>query len=344
MLKVRACVLKAAPNYEDAKGDQHRVEGAQGEKEIAGDLVMFPQRVKVAEAAHHKQKDHRQCCRTGDEKHTVESCIHGTTLLHDSPAKLSRNSSRPGTRLPVTTGPAQSDDRVIPTISVRALHHCGALESLAMLGSVRRTTSPRSVPWQPTTQRCPTTCAASMTSPERSCFLSERASKQLLGPSTAVKKLVAIDKDVNALAALRADVAAQGSPIAWTSSAAASKRSPRPAMPCTSSSACTRWTTLSRRCSMPSRWLPTWWCTTTLPVRNGSTTARRKTKSRAAQPSCRQFGIRRQQTFQAEQRFANYDELYAKVAPQGPLAIERALNFVGAKDIVIPFSYELNLL
>jgi hypothetical protein len=41
---------------------------------------------------------------------------------------------------------------------------------------------------------------------------------------------------------------------------------------------------------------------------------------------------------------ANYDELYAKVAPQGKLAIERAGRFEGQKDIVIPFSYELNLL
>ena len=56
------------------------------------------------------------------------------------------------------------------------------------------------------------------------------------------------------------------------------------------------------------------------------------------------FGIRRRQTFQAEQRFGNYTELLAKVRPQGPLAIERAQRFAGATDIVIPMSYELNLL
>jgi len=32
------------------------------------------------------------------------------------------------------------------------------------------------------------------------------------------------------------------------------------------------------------------------------------------------------------------------VRPQGPLAIERAQRFAGAADIVIPMSYELNLL
>jgi len=56
------------------------------------------------------------------------------------------------------------------------------------------------------------------------------------------------------------------------------------------------------------------------------------------------FGIRRRQTFHAEQRFADYAELLAKVRPQGPLAIERAQRFRGATDIVIPMSYELNLL
>jgi predicted RNA methylase len=56
------------------------------------------------------------------------------------------------------------------------------------------------------------------------------------------------------------------------------------------------------------------------------------------------FGIRRRQTFHTEQRFGNYTELLAKVRPQGPLAIERAQRFAGATDIVIPMSYELNLL
>lgn len=56
------------------------------------------------------------------------------------------------------------------------------------------------------------------------------------------------------------------------------------------------------------------------------------------------FGIRRRQRFHAEQRFGSYGELLAKVSPQGPLAVERAQRFVGATDIVIPMSYELNLL
>lgn len=55
------------------------------------------------------------------------------------------------------------------------------------------------------------------------------------------------------------------------------------------------------------------------------------------------FGIRRKQKFQAEQRFADYEELLAKVSPQGSLAIERAQRFAGMTNIAIPMSYELNL-
>jgi hypothetical protein len=56
------------------------------------------------------------------------------------------------------------------------------------------------------------------------------------------------------------------------------------------------------------------------------------------------FGNRRRQRFHAEQRFGSYGELLAKVSPQGPLAVERAQRFAGVTDIVIPMSYELNLL
>jgi hypothetical protein len=56
------------------------------------------------------------------------------------------------------------------------------------------------------------------------------------------------------------------------------------------------------------------------------------------------FGIRRREILHAEQRFATFEDLLAKVSPQGPVAIERAQRFAGARDIVIPMTYELNLL
>ncbi len=56
------------------------------------------------------------------------------------------------------------------------------------------------------------------------------------------------------------------------------------------------------------------------------------------------FGIRRRETFRAEQRFGNLAELLAKVSPQGPVAVERAQRFAGTTNIVIPMKYEVNLL
>jgi hypothetical protein len=56
------------------------------------------------------------------------------------------------------------------------------------------------------------------------------------------------------------------------------------------------------------------------------------------------FGIRRREKCFAEQRFGGFDELLAKVAPQGATAIERAQRFAEATNIVIPMAYELNLL
>ncbi len=56
------------------------------------------------------------------------------------------------------------------------------------------------------------------------------------------------------------------------------------------------------------------------------------------------FGIRRRQTYKADQRFADHAELLAKVGAEGPLAIERARRFADTKNIVIPMDYELDLL
>jgi hypothetical protein len=56
------------------------------------------------------------------------------------------------------------------------------------------------------------------------------------------------------------------------------------------------------------------------------------------------FGLRRCERFHTEQRFEDFAELFAKVSPQGPTAIQRIQRFVGATNIVIPMDYELNLL
>jgi tRNA G37 N-methylase Trm5 len=55
-------------------------------------------------------------------------------------------------------------------------------------------------------------------------------------------------------------------------------------------------------------------------------------------------GIRRRAEFHGEQRFRDYAELQAKLASQGPTAIDRAAPFRERQDIVIPMTYLAALL
>jgi len=64
-------------------------------------------------------------------------------------------------------------------------------------------------------------------------------------------------------------------------------------------------------------------------------------RSTQAMEAC---GIRRRAVFQDEQRFRDYEELHAKVASQGPTAIERIAAFRERRDIVIPMTYLAALL
>lgn len=54
-------------------------------------------------------------------------------------------------------------------------------------------------------------------------------------------------------------------------------------------------------------------------------------------------GIRRRERVHAEQYFGSYGDLLAKLSPQGPTAIRRARRYAGAKNIVIPMPCELVL-
>lgn len=67
-------------------------------------------------------------------------------------------------------------------------------------------------------------------------------------------------------------------------------------------------------------------------------------KVRHSSEVMQRFGVRRRETFHGEQRFENYEELRAKVSPEGPVAIERSRRFADGREIVIPMSYELVLL
>jgi predicted RNA methylase len=63
-----------------------------------------------------------------------------------------------------------------------------------------------------------------------------------------------------------------------------------------------------------------------------------------ANQAMERFGIRRRRSFSTEQRFSNHEELLAKIRVQGAVAIERAARFIGATNIVIPMKYALTLL
>jgi len=67
-------------------------------------------------------------------------------------------------------------------------------------------------------------------------------------------------------------------------------------------------------------------------------------KVRRAAETMDRFGIRRREKFHTAQHFQDHSELLAKVAPQGAVAIERVQQFTRATNIVIPMSYELALL
>jgi hypothetical protein len=67
-------------------------------------------------------------------------------------------------------------------------------------------------------------------------------------------------------------------------------------------------------------------------------------KVRWSSEALRSLYIQRCTAFRAEQRFKNYDELAAKLAPQGPLAIQRIAKFAHATNIAIPMDCILALL
>jgi len=170
------------------------------------------------------------------------------------------------------------------------------------------------------------------------------AGKQLLDPSTPVKKLIAIDKDANALEALRASVAAQGL-SAQVEVVGGNFEDVHVQGDAVYFEFCLHEMDAPLRALHHAKSL-----SPDLVVYDHSAGSEwiyygaEEDKVARSSAVLKEFGIRRQQMFAREQRFADYAELYAKVAPQGELAIERARRFEGQKDIVIRFSYELNLL
>jgi len=168
--------------------------------------------------------------------------------------------------------------------------------------------------------------------------------KQLLDPAAPIRKLIAIDKDIEALRELKAQIVAQGVQgsveVAGLSFEEVTSQGDAIYFEfCLHEMADPEKALIHAKSLAPdivvydhspgSEW-----------IYHGAE-ENQVSRSFAAMEH---FGIRRRQTFHGEQRFGDFTELLAKVRPQGPLAIERAQRFAGATDIVIPMSYELNLL
>ncbi len=168
--------------------------------------------------------------------------------------------------------------------------------------------------------------------------------RQLLDPATATKKLIAIDKDAAALQELKANIVAKGlqdsveviginfdevtaqGDVIYFEFCLHEMNDPEQALKHAKSLAPD---IVVYDHSPGSEWI---------------FYGVEEDKVAGSRAAMERFGIRRQQTFQAEQRFGNFDELLAKVSPQGPVAIERAQKFATAKNIVVPMSYEVDLL
>jgi hypothetical protein len=168
--------------------------------------------------------------------------------------------------------------------------------------------------------------------------------KQLLDPAAPIRKLIAIDKDIEALRELKAQIVAQGVQgsveVAGLSFEEVTSQGDAIYFEfCLHEMADPEKALIHAKSLAPdivvydhspgSEW-----------IYYGA----EENKVSRSFAAMERFGIRRRQTFHTEQRFGDFTELLAKVRPQGPLAIERAQRFAGATDIVIPMSYELNLL
>jgi len=170
------------------------------------------------------------------------------------------------------------------------------------------------------------------------------AGRQLLDPATPARRLIAVDKDADALRALEADLMAKGlqdsvqviaasfdeirvrGDVVYFEFCLHEMDDPEKALAHAKSLAAD---VVVYDHSPGSEWI--------------YFGAEESKVARSAQ-AIERFGIRRRQAFHTEQRFTTYDDLLAKVGPQGPLAIERAQRFAGTAEIVIPMRYELDLL
>ncbi len=168
--------------------------------------------------------------------------------------------------------------------------------------------------------------------------------RQLLDPSTPTRKLIAIDRDANALLELKTSIAAQGRQGSVEVIGARFEEVTTPGDVVYFEFCLHEMDDPEKALVHAKALAPDLVVYDHSAGSEWSYYAAEEDKVAHSIATMERFGIRQRQTFQAEQRFANLSELIAKVGPQGPLAIERAQRFTDATDIVIPMPYELNLL
>jgi hypothetical protein len=167
---------------------------------------------------------------------------------------------------------------------------------------------------------------------------------QLFDPASKAKKLIAIDRDREALKALQAKIDAAGFVIPWRWFVPASRNAQLSA-DVVYFEFCLHETSDPHQALTHARTLaPDIVVFDHLPDSPWSFHAAEEDKVRRSAEAMERFGARRRQTFSTEQRFRNHDELLAKIRVQGPVAIQRAERFIGATNIVIPMRYGLALL
>ena len=166
---------------------------------------------------------------------------------------------------------------------------------------------------------------------------------QLLDPACKAKKLIAIDRDREALDKLRATIDASARDSIEV--VCASFEDVRLSGDVVYFEFCLHETSDPEQALTHARTLaPDIIVYDHLPDSPWSFHAAEEDKVRRSAEAMERFGVRRRQIFSTVQRFRNHDELLAKIRVQGPLAIQRAERFIGATNIVIPMTYGLALL
>jgi len=168
--------------------------------------------------------------------------------------------------------------------------------------------------------------------------------RQLLDPAIRTKKLVAIDRDAEALRELKRNVAAAGMQGSVAAIGANFEDVTLYGDVVYFEFCLHEMDDPQRALVHASKRAPDIVVFDHLPGSNWVFYGAEEEKVRRSAQAMERFGVRRRETFRTEQRFRDDAELFAKVKAEGATAIQRAQRFAGVTNIVIPMSYELALL